>query len=378
MPDVIAYRQSALKAASCLKRYHEVYELGLEDHSDESRRGTAFHWIALEEYVPALVRLGRPYDAGELDRAFRRGIVATQCPPHLVDEVEDLIFRWGERFELDLAAYIESEARQVTGRVSWKPDLMFAWRNTPRGSVLRVQDLKTYYAILNEDAVRAEFQSQIYTRNAMELYPGFDRYEFAMTFVRFGATTVVEYTPADLESLDRKVNAIIATIEEASARADWPAHPGDHCGFCRLKCAAADDPRLLERRLFTAAEAEAAADRLVLLGRMYDADLKALQAWCTTNGPVRRGGLEWAHRTAQRVRYAAREALAAIAAKRAPDPPGLTFSKAAFTKLFTQKARRAWPGLAEEIEQLERPKISTRFSSRKIGDQAPEEEPHAD
>lgn len=365
-------RRSALQAASCLKRYREVYELGLEDDSDESRRGTAFHRIFLEEYIPALVRQHKPADPSLLDAAFRRGIVAAQCPPHLVDEVEDLVFSYGSRFELDLSAYLEAEAQQVTGGVSWKPDLVFAWRLTPKGSVLRVEDLKTYHAILNEETVRREFQAQLYVRNAMDTWRGFDCYEFAMTFVRFGVTVVVEYAAEDLASLDRKVDAILATIEDARARDEWPAQPGDHCGFCRLQCDVADDPKLLDRRCLSVDDAGAAADRLVLMGRMYDADQKALKAWCTIEGPLRRGGLEWAHRPTSRLRYAARLVLDTLQRLKVPDPPGLTFSKSSLSKLFTKAAARTWPGLSEELEPLAITKTGTRFSAKKVGDQAPD------
>src|SRR5437868_8029017 len=100
------FSRSAIATASCLKRFHEIHDLGLEEESDPSRRGTAFHRIALEEYVPALVRAGVPQDLALLDRAFQAGIVATQCPPHLLDDVEDLVFTWGRRFELDLHAFL--------------------------------------------------------------------------------------------------------------------------------------------------------------------------------------------------------------------------------------------------------------------------------
>lgn len=372
MDTLLTYRRSAIEAASCLKRFQAIYELGLEDESDESRRGTAFHYVVLEEYLPSLVRTGKRADRDLLDQAFRRGIPATRCPAHLVDEVEDLVFRWGSRFELDLDAFLESEAQQVTGRVRWRPDLIYAWRLTPRGSVLRVEDLKTYHAILSEDTIRAELQGQLYIRNAIATWPGFDVYEFAMTFVRFGVTRVVEFTADELEGIDRKVDSVIATIDAARAANDWPAQPGNVCGFCRLQCEVADDPRVLDRRCLTDEEARIVAGRLSVIGRMYDTDLKSLKAWCTTEGPVRLNGLEWAHRTTARVRYDARQTLEVITSRRAPDPPGLSFSKSSLAKLHTKAAARAWPGLQEEIAQLALTKQGTRFGAKKVGDDAPD------
>jgi hypothetical protein len=367
-------RQSAIATAACLKRFHEIQDLGLEDESVEARRGSAFHHIALREYVPALLRVGRDQDLEELEGAFRRGIVAARCPPHLVGEVEDLVFSWGRGFALNRSALLTAEERQADDGIAWTPDLSFAYRATPRGSVLRVEDLKTYFAVLSEEAVREEFQGQFYIWRAMKAWPGFDVYEFAMTFVRYGVTTVVEYSPAELARLERNVLATLDTIADARARNDWPAQAGDHCGFCRLKCEIADDPRVLERRITAADEAPIVASRLAVLERMIKSDREALKAWTMTEGPVVIGGLEFAHRPVERVRYDAALVFDRCKAHQVP-PPALTFSKSALRSLIgTKKAQRAWPGLVEAIGELATVKTSSRFGAKKVGNLLEDEE----
>lgn len=371
------YSRSAIAAASCLKRFHEIHDLGLEDDSDESRRGTAFHHIALEQYVPALVRAGVPRDRQLLDQAFRAGVVSTQCPPHLLDEVERLVFRWGKEFELDLAAFLLAEERQVVGRVSWKPDLVFAYRLTPRGSVLRIRDLKTYFAILSEEAVRADLQPQIYVWQAMQMWPGFDVYEFEMEFVRYGpdARVAVTYTADELDSLERKVQAAIALIEEASARGDWPAQPGDHCGYCRLTCDAADDPRCLDRRAESHEEAAVVLGRVLVLQRLLANDLAMLRAFATTEGPVVQGNIEYAHRRVERVRYPAAAVIDVLQKHAFPIPPDLSVSKSALASVLQRKGvQRRNPEMVAAIQQLGITKVSTKFSAKRVGDVGPETE----
>lgn len=369
MPTALL-RRSALEAASCLKRFNDLYEIGIEDDSNDARRGVAFHRVFLDEYIPRLVRRDVPRDLALLNEAFERGIVLSRCPPNLVDEVYDLVFDYGGRFELDLAAYLDSEAQQVSDRFSWRPDIVYAWRMTDRGSVLRVTDLKTYYAILSEDAIRSEFQPQFYMRNAIDTWPGFDVYEFAMVFVRYGVTKVVEFTAKDYDALDLRVSTIMAAIEHAREVGDWPAQPGDQCRFCRLQCDAADDPRVLDRRIENVEEARIVAGRILAMRRMLGSDYAMLKAWCTTEGPLRVNGVEFAHRQSQRKRYDARETLAAIAEARAPDPPGLSFSKSSLSKLFSKRAQRAWPKLLEALEAFVRTSDKTTFTDRKVGDQS--------
>lgn len=364
------FRRSALEAAACLKRFHEVIDLGLEDSSPASRRGVAFHHVAFREYVPALVRMRATKSLPLLEEAFRNGIVAVQCPPNLVAEVEDLVFAWGDRFELDLAAFLMAEERQVTNRVDWTPDLVYAYRNTPTGSLLLIKDAKTYYSILGEAAVRDEFQVQVYTRNAMQQWPGFDRYGFEMDFVRYNRSVFVEFRPEELESLDRRVGAIIATIERATAADDWPAQPGDHCWYCRLKCDAADDPRVIDRRAENEDEARVVLGRVLALRRMIDSDLAMLRAYTTTEGPVRLGDAEVGHRPVVRSKFPALEVLKALE-RHAFDPPaGLSFSKTALASIIDRKGvERRYPNLVADVRALAAETATTRFGIGKAGDQ---------
>jgi len=372
--ETIELRQSAIAAASCLKRYHEIYELGLEENSDEARRGSAFHRIALEEYIPRLVQLEREQDADELSKAFQRGIVASHTPAHLIREVEDIVFRWGINFRLDLEAFMAAEQRQRGDGYTWKPDLTFAHQFTPRGSVLRVEDLKTYWAILDEDAVRREFQGQFYIWRAMQAWPGFDVYEFAMTFVRYGVTVPVEYTPEDLESLERRVKATLATIEDARQTGDWPAQPGEHCGFCRLECDVADDPRVLDRRILSAEEASIVAGRVLVLRRMLKSDETTLRTWTMTEGPARAGAMEFAHRPSDRLRWPVPLVLAECA-KAEITPPRFECGKTILRPLIgTKRMERSNPELVTILRAAARSESKTKFSAKKLGNMAPDDE----
>lgn len=371
-------RQSAIAAASCLKRFHETQILGLEDDSDESRRGSAFHRIAFEEYVPRLVALQRAQDLEELREAFTRGIRATRCPSHLIDEVEDLVFFWGERFELNLGAFLLSEERQIADGLSWKPDLTFAHRNTPEGSILEIEDAKTYRMILTADAIRREFQPKFYIWRAMEAWPGFDVYRFTMTFVRYGVRVSLDFSRAELDALKLKVEATLQVIGDAITRDEWPAQPGEHCGFCRLACEVADDPRTLDRRILTAEEAEAVAGRILIMRRMLSADDAALRAWCVTEGPVLAGAMEFAHRETERQKWPV--ALVLDECKKAGVPPPLfRCGKTILRPLIaTKKAKRAYPALVEALEGAAITIKGTTFGAKKRGDVAPDDDETTD
>jgi hypothetical protein len=372
-PDLTgrALSRSDVETASCLKRFKALHEDGMIDESNESRRGSAFHRIALEEYVPALVEHQTPADHEELVAAFERGIVGVQ--PSIVDEVHDLIFAWGERFELPLDAFLAAEARQV-GRVTWKPDLVlaFAAGTIEEGSLLRVVDLKTWPIILSEDALRRDFQGQVYLWEAQRVWPGFDAYEFQIDAVRFGATTAVRYTAADLDGLGRKVDAVRATIAAARASGTWPAQPGDQCGYCRLACEVADDPRSMTRRILTAAEAAEVAGRLLVKQRDVAADLAALKAWAAIEGPIELNGIEWAHRPRVSRKFPARAVIEAFDASDenvpAPRKPFMISASALSTYITTKKSERLWPRFRAALEALATVHTSTAFGAKKLGD----------
>ncbi len=371
-------RQSAIAASSCLKRYHDIYELGIEDSSDESRRGTAFHDIALQRYIPRLVELGEDQNLDELDRAFQAGIVATKCPPHLYDEVEDLTFAWGRRFELDRRALLAVEERQRAFGASGSLDLAFAYRTSPRGSLLSIRDFKTWRAILNEDAVRAEFQGKLYTRLAMHAWPGFDVYEFVIDHVRYGVETAVEYSAEDLESLDRQVETRLAQIADARRSGEWPAQPGEHCGFCRLDCSAADDPRVHDRRCANAEEAAIVAGRILANRSRMAADVAALKSWCMTEGAVAAGRMEFAHREVERKKWIVADVLKACEREGAI-PPLIQCGKTVLRPLIgTKGAKRRWPDLVAELEAAAVLTKSTTFSAKKIGNEGPEDDEQND
>src|SRR5436190_23706285 len=107
----VVHRRSALEAFACPRRYKALYVDGVPDASDPARRGSSFH-AAAHRYIAALVRTKQESDFELARAALREGLAESITPAHLVAEVTDLFWRWVEKFELDLDAFLTVETRQ--------------------------------------------------------------------------------------------------------------------------------------------------------------------------------------------------------------------------------------------------------------------------
>ena len=301
------HRRSALEAVSCPHRYHELYERPdpVDDTSDEAIRGSAFHDVA-KVYIRRLASLGLATDHEELIRALHATIAVTKTPPHLVREVEDLAIRWGQRFELDLDAYLLAEETQVllAEGVEWTPDLVYA-----RPYELEQVDWKTYWVGLTDDQVKQQFQAQVYVWQASKVWPNFDQYRFTFSFPRLGYEATGIWYPEEIEQLEPIVTSRIGIIDDCRTRNEWPAIPGTHCGFCRLKCPKRDHMALEAQRATTDDQAAELAAELLVLDQAVTSRKKALKAWCKTEGPVNANGARFGFQTYYERRFLVQDVL---------------------------------------------------------------------
>ncbi|MGE0446738.1 MAG: PD-(D/E)XK nuclease family protein [Vicinamibacterales bacterium] len=292
-------RRSEIEAISqCLYKAREVYERGFVDQGDESLRGIAFHECA-HRYIAKLHQAGLTTDYEEARAAFIEGVGASGCPAHLVDEVHDLFFeRFVPRFELDLDAFLVAEALQFDDRFEWRPDLVYAYNDR-----LRIRDWKTFWRGFTDEQAAEEFQARFYLRQAMKVWPGFPRYEMEFVFVRVGQTATASFAPDELEAVDDQVEAILERHREAERTGEWPATPGTHCRFCRLRCPIVDDERRLPLRIERREDAAAAFGRRLVLEQELKTLNLALSGWCQREGSLTVGGQELAYRPRFTRRY---------------------------------------------------------------------------
>jgi hypothetical protein len=278
----------------------------VEDRGDESQRGIAFHEAAFR-YIDRLAKAnvdedGRPKggmvaDAHEASLAFREGMALAQVPPHLVGEVGQLWQRFTETFELDLDAYLMAEERQEDERFTWVPDLVYV---RPQG--VEIPDWKTYYRGLTQAQAEQEFQAKFYLLRAKDVWPGFSTYSFRFVFVRLSYSVTVTKTPDQIEQWRDEVEGILLSIQEAERTGNFPAIPGSHCTLCRLQCPIAT-PQKLPSRVTTRTEAEQAFGQLLVREQEVKALKKALNGWCSIEGPLVYRGQEYAHRASDLVTF---------------------------------------------------------------------------
>lgn len=350
-------RSDAETFEGCPYRYDQVVNHGLEDQGDEAKRGVAFHVVAYA-YIKLLAAAGLESDWELADQALTAGLAATHTPTHLVADVSALWQRHAERFELDLDAYFEAEARQQTRRFRFTPDLVYV-----RPHELEIVDWKTYYKGLTEAQARREFQVIFYLLQALELWPGFDVYRFTFVFVRLGWSVSVAFTPREIEAFRPRVDGVVQAIDRAAETGEYPAVPGAHCSFCRLHCPIADNPRLLPIRITDQAQAAKVAGEILVLERRLKLLRKALSGYCALDGEIVQGGMSFAHAGSVSTRYPAERALALL--KRFKIPTDLaTLSKAGLG--VTLPAR-----VAEELEGLAVAQHRSRFVARKAGEIQP-------
>lgn len=287
----------------CPHRYNKIVREGLDDQSDEARRGVAFHIIALI-YIKLLAQHQCSMDADLAREAFVRGLRMYALPTTLVPDVTSLWHRHTAKFELDLEAYFAAEEQQQTRRFRFIPDLVLMY---PRHLVMK--DWKTYFKALTEAQARREFQPKFYLWQAMQIWPGFERYTFVFVFVRLGFEVTLTYTPEEIEAFAPEIEGIVQGVEQAEETNEWPAMPGSHCGICRLQCPIADNPQLLPVRLTSREAAKAACGEILVLEQRLRKLRKAAAGYCSIEGPVEVGGQIFQHAAYPMSRYPAETAL---------------------------------------------------------------------
>ena len=99
------------------------------------------------------------------------------------------------------------------------------------GGDMRVVDYKTGRAPLPEFEARAMFQMRFY---ALVLWKMHRRVPRVLQLLYLGSGEVLRYAPdeADLRSTERKVRALWAAIQRATATRDWRPRPSKLCAWC--------------------------------------------------------------------------------------------------------------------------------------------------
>lgn len=354
-------RRSAVEAFGCPSRYERIYVQGVDDTGDESVRGRAFHAAALV-YIYRLAAAQVASDHDEASAAFGQGIAITGLPDHLMHEVERLFFRWAERFELDLAAFLSAEELQRSGRRIFRPDLVYC-----RAGELEIWDFKTYYRGLTEAQARRELQLRWYLVEAVKAWPGFSTYRFTYEFVRLNYRVSLSFTPEQIATFEPGVQAAIDAVERAEATGEYPALPGSHCALCRLTCPVVDNPERLPVRFLTQDDANQAAGLILATEQRLRVLRKSLAGWCNQTGPLVLNGQAFAHRMATTERYPIDVVLDLL--KRAyADPTIPTISAAAIKRADPMRALISRIGMSEELQKAATTVIKSKFSHAKAGE----------
>lgn len=355
-------RRSELDALHvCMYRAREIYERGFIDQSEPSQRGQAFHEV-VRRYILRLVRAGLPSDHEEAKAAFKEGIAISMCPASLVAEVHILFFeRFVPGFELDLDAYVTAEELQFDDRFTWVPDLVYAYPDR-----LKIRDWKTFWRGLTQEQANAEFQPLFYLRQAAKVWPNFPLYEFEFVFVRLGSVVSVILTPEQLDAIDGQVEAVLLKRELAIQTGEWPATPGEHCRFCRLRCPIIDDPRRVPVRAETREDAEALAGEWLVLEQRLAAVKTALSGYVDRDGPVIVNGEEFKYRARTSRRYPMAEVMAVLEAHELADRAhAIEISATALAPLLSK--RHGSPALLDDLEGVRRDTQSWQLRHHKAG-----------
>lgn len=350
-------RRSALETSSCGHRYKAIYVDGLNDDSDYSRRGVAFHAIK-KCYIKRLAAAKDEMDESEAIAAFEEGIRETVCPPHLVPELRDLWDRHVQHFSLDLEAYIDTEALRVRFDApvpyQYVPDLEYAHFHE---NTLEVIDFKTYYVGFTERHARELLQTRMYIWGAMQEHPGFQTYRMTYNFVRLNQFTSVTFDKDDFAMLDREIRAMDAARRARHAANDWTAVPGEVCGFCQLACPVMDDPRRSLLRVKDASDFANVAGGLIVREQTDKAVAKALKQFVALHGPQDVSGEIFDFRTQVERKYPGAAVVDFIRGKGLE--PVFTVSASALKTMF-----KSILGLEEGLGPMEMRKDKPRFGHK--------------
>lgn len=360
----IRRRRSAVEAFGCPYRYQKIYLEGVEDAGDEALRGRAFHVVALV-YIHRLVAAGTASDHQEAVAAFVEGMALIRVPDHLREEVERLFFRWAERFDLNVDAFLQAEELVAQDDREFRPDLVYA-----HPGELEIYDFKTFFKGLTEIQARKELQPRWYLVEAKRAWPGFKRYRFTWDFVRLGWKLSIVFTADEVDELAPGVQTAIDQVAQAEATGDFEPLPGSHCGLCRLNCPAVSDALDLDRglvpmRVTSPDQAVKVGGHVLVLERRLKLLKKALGAYCSLEGPVTVGGEQFAHTASLSARYPAVDAIAILDAHDL-NTERVTLSKSGLA-LGKKLTGKVWDDLAAIAVESRR----SQFRHKRVGEDAP-------
>lgn len=352
-------RRSALQAYACPLHFREVYVKGRRIESAPARRGTAFH-LVFRRYVDLLLQHQCEDDLDLAQQAFREAGAASQVPLAILQEVDQLWSRFVPTFHLDVDSVLMHEERP-DDEYDWQPDLVRVY-----GDVLDITDLKTHWAVLNQEAANSAFQVAMYSARARKVWPGFSTYRFTLWFVRWGILVHVELTQADIDRHEEQLAILEAGIATSLQLDEWPPVPGETCQYCDIACPVADDAVLHPVRLQTRGDAERVLGEYLALEQASTARRRALESFTDFEGPVRLNGVEFGPRPTQRVTFPIARVLEVFAQHGVQAT--FSVSKTALKPYLTQVRYRH---VAPALEALGEVKAGTEYRVRKVGDVAP-------
>jgi hypothetical protein len=303
-------RRSSIEAfRNCPAQFNGIYRHGVRGDEDAARRGTVFH-DAARLYTSALVRVQQRDNLDLAAAAFEQAETDHNLPWAEMQDYRDLWQRHTERWSLDLKRYVAHEQKAEPDGWSWTADLVYA-----DADLLEIPDYKTHWAAWSATTAEAQFQAAFYLWRARKVFPGFRRYRLVFDFVRHNIQVPVELTDADLDLLEESVKRTEQAIEDAEraeremrdtkkthigAELDviWPARPGAHCRFCRVRCNVVDHSRRVPVRIENAEEAARVGAELFTYKRDVEVREQALRAWSDEHGKVEVAGATygfWPH-----------------------------------------------------------------------------------
>lgn len=361
------YRRSELEAIAdgCLKRFHDIWIAGVDDSSDISLLGQAFHKVQ-HLYIGRLVAANTEADSQESDGAFVEGVAMAQLPARLIPELQRLWTFHVEHFFLPLDRYISSEERGGD-TVSFAPDLLLGH---PEENALEIVDLKSGWAPPPTDAeLKMNFQARVYTRYARDRWPHWDHYRFTLWAVRFNKRVTVEFRPEELDAVDIEVQAAIATVELAKVSGQWPAIPGPPCANCTLACPVADNKLSLPKRL-SIEQRQPAAEWALVAEKQLRTVKAALKDSVKTYGPISVNGAVWDNRPSVSRAYPIDAILEAFTALKIDRQAAEVFAAGGdltISHSALEKVMRLYPELEPMLSGSAREKTSYRFSVKAPG-----------
>lgn len=372
---VPVYRRSELEsiAQGCLHRHKSLWLDGVDDSSDISLLGIAFHAVN-HRYLLRLVEKKLPFDHEEAQQAFIEGMAIAQLPARLIPELRMVWTFHAAKFAFDPERFLAAEERGVEEGVAWTPDLVQAH---PESNALEIVDFKSGWAPpMTEADLRENFQARVYSRYARDRWPNFGEYHFTLHAVRFNKRVTVAFRAEDLDVIDIEIQAAITTIELAKETNSWPAIPGPACRFCQLACPIADNKIAFPKRL-SLEQREPVAGQVLVIEKALKAAKKLLKESVATHGPIDVHGVVFDNRPSISKTYPVDAILDAFkklkidrqAADVLSAGGDLTISASALKKVM-----RLYPELESMLAVSVREKTTYRFGAKQAGEGEEEED----